>query len=123
MQIKRDDKKPYYTARVKFTNSVHLRVATEKMRYFDLPGSEGKQCRFLPFDQSLSKHTPPEVNQAAASGVNPEMAQQTPGYEKLGSKQSDNLPDNSLLQCNMCVTGLDEAITSEDLHTIYERYG
>ena len=57
VQIKRDEKKPMYSARVKFSNSVHLRVATEKLRYFQLPGQDGKShtCRFLPFDHSLSK--------------------------------------------------------------------
>lgn len=34
-----------------------------------------------------------------------------------------NLPDNSHLECNICVTGLDESITSEDLHAMFARFG
>lgn len=33
------------------------------------------------------------------------------------------MPDNSHLQCNLCVTGLDESITAEDLHKIFEKFG
>ena len=41
IQIKRDEKKPFYSARVKFSNSVHMLVATEKMRYFKLTRGNG----------------------------------------------------------------------------------
>ena len=97
VQIKRDEKKPFFTARVKFSNSVHLRVATEKMRYFTLPVGDDKtqQCRFLPYDQSLSKHSPSEPHKATTA--NPELSALVVNYEKLGAKQSENLPDNSLL--------------------------
>lgn len=33
------------------------------------------------------------------------------------------MPDNSNLQCNLCVTGLDESITSEDLHLMFQQFG
>ena len=33
------------------------------------------------------------------------------------------MPDNSNRHCNMCVTGLDESLTSADLHLIYSVYG
>ena len=35
----------------------------------------------------------------------------------------ENLPDNSNLECNICVTGLDETITSEDLHKMFSKFG
>jgi len=35
----------------------------------------------------------------------------------------ENLPDNSHLECNICVTGLDESLTSEDLHNMFVRFG
>ena len=35
----------------------------------------------------------------------------------------ENLPDNSHLECNICVTGLDESITSEDLHKMFAKFG
>lgn len=35
----------------------------------------------------------------------------------------ENLPDNSHLECNVCVTGLDECLTSEDLHKMFSRFG
>ena len=72
VQVKRDDKRPSYSARVKFTNSVHMRVATEKMRTFKLTRANGqdRECRFLPFDPSLSKHHQPS---ASAASVNPEL--------------------------------------------------
>ena len=37
--------------------------------------------------------------------------------------QSENLPDNSHLLCNLCITGLDESITAEDLHLLYGKFG
>ena len=33
------------------------------------------------------------------------------------------MPDNSHWQCNLCVTGLDESITGEDLHGLFSKYG
>ena len=35
----------------------------------------------------------------------------------------ENLPDNSHQECNICVTGLDESLTSEDLHNMFSRFG
>ena len=35
----------------------------------------------------------------------------------------ENLPDNSHLECNLCVTGLDESLTSEDLHVMFSKFG
>ena len=56
-QIQRNDKKPFYTAKVKFMNGVHLKVASEKMRYFKLNRANGgdRVVRFLPYVQNLSK--------------------------------------------------------------------
>jgi hypothetical protein len=34
VQINRVDSKPFYSARVKFFNSVHMEVATKKLRCF-----------------------------------------------------------------------------------------
>ena len=36
---------------------------------------------------------------------------------------SQNLPDNSNMQCNLFISGLDESMTSEDLHTLCSRFG
>ena len=33
------------------------------------------------------------------------------------------MPDNSHLQCNLCITGLDESITAQDLHAMYSKFG
>ena len=41
----------------------------------------------------------------------------------LEDDQSENMPDNSHMQCNLCVIGLDESITGEDLHIIFSKYG
>lgn len=38
-------------------------------------------------------------------------------------EELNNLPDNSNLHCNLCVTGLDESLTSEDLHLIFQQFG
>jgi RNA recognition motif-containing protein len=35
----------------------------------------------------------------------------------------ENHPDNSHLECNICVTGLDESLTSENLHKMFARFG
>lgn len=121
IQVKRDEKKPFYSARVKFSNSVHMRVATEKMRYFKLTEANGldRQCRFLPYLQSLSKEQPEQNTSSLMTPVNPELS--VLGFSE--SQQSENLPDNSHLQCNMCVTGLDESITAEDLHKMFSVFG
>ena len=79
VQIKRDEKRPFYSARVKFQNSVHLRVATEKMRYFKLTkaNGQGRLSRFLPFVQSLSKikDQMSSNHQLLNQAVNPEISQ------------------------------------------------
>ena len=71
VQVKREESKPFYSAIVKFTNSVHMRVAKEKLRYFKLSVANGqdRSCRFLPYDPSLSKEKPSGVSQP-----NPEMS-------------------------------------------------
>ena len=60
----------------------------------------------------------------AAALKNPELTSasqnQTHFFE---DDQSENMPDNSHMQCNMCVTGLDESLTGEDLHVIFRKYG
>ena len=50
-----DDKKPFFTARVKFFNSIHLEVASDKLRSFRLetPLGNNRICRFLPFIETL----------------------------------------------------------------------
>ena len=97
MQIKRDEKKPFYSARVKFSNSVHMRVATERMRYFKLTKANGqnRQCRFLPFVQSLSKVQDQAFTCAAA--YNPETTSMSIFSQSSNAAQSENFPDNSHL--------------------------
>lgn len=46
-----------------------------------------------------------------------------PTDEDKENQVVENLPDNSHLQCNLCVTGLDECITSEDLHLLFHKFG
>ena len=36
---------------------------------------------------------------------------------------SQNLPDNSNMQCNLFISGLDESLTSEDLHALCSKFG
>ena len=52
-----------------------MRVATEKMRYFKLTKANGqnRQCRFLPFVQSLSK-VHDQAFPGAAAANNPETS-------------------------------------------------
>lgn len=38
-------------------------------------------------------------------------------------EDKENLPDNSCLQCNLCVTGLDESLTAGDIHSIFQQFG
>jgi RNA recognition motif-containing protein len=41
-----------------------------------------------------------------------------------GDKENiENLPDNSNMHCNLCVTGLDESVNSDDLHLMFARFG
>jgi len=40
-QINRDDSKPFFTARVKFSNSVYLEVATKMLKCFKLTNEHG----------------------------------------------------------------------------------
>lgn len=100
VQIKREPKKPFDTAMVKFQSSVHLQIASEKLRYFTTP--LGHKIRFLPFEANLHSNK-----------------------SELDDKENceDNLPDNSNLKCNLCVTGLDESLTSEDLHSMFSKFG
>ena len=106
-----------------------MQVATEKMRYFKLTKANGqnRQCRFLPFVQSLSKVSDPSSFPSAASIAalnNPEMNMSIfPHLDAMAHSQSENFPDNSHNQCNLCVTGLDESLTSEDLHAMFEKFG
>jgi len=101
-QISRDESKPFYMARIKFNNSVHLEVATKTLRCFKLQTEHGKDriCRFLPYVETLNR--------------NPEV---------LDMVCLDNLPDNSHQQTNLCVKGLDECLTEEDLHLMFQKFG
>lgn len=51
VQIKREPKKPFDTAMVKFQSTVHLQIASEKLRYFTT--HQGHKIRFLPFEANL----------------------------------------------------------------------
>jgi RNA recognition motif-containing protein len=51
IQIKREATKPFDSAMVKFQNSAHLQVASEKLRYFET--SNGQKIRFLPYENNL----------------------------------------------------------------------
>lgn len=43
--------------------------------------------------------------------------------EDKENQTEDNLPDNSNLQCNLCITGLDPCLLSEDLHIMFSKFG
>lgn len=107
-QICRDEKKPFYSARVKFMNSVHLEVATKKLSCFklDTPHGHGRICRFLPFVSNLSKNP---------SDRNPEHHESAPELE--------NMPDNTQQLTNLCVKGLDHSLTEADLHIMFRQFG
>ena len=56
-QIQRNEKKPFYTAKVKFMNGMHLKVASKKLRYLKLNKADGNDrvVRFLPYVPNLNK--------------------------------------------------------------------
>ena len=124
-QIQRNEKKPFYTAKVKFMSGVHLKVASENLRYFKLTKADGNDrvARFLPYVPNLTKQLDTSILQKSAL-KNPELTSasqnQTHFFE---DEQSENMPDNSHMQCNLCVTGLDESMTGDDLHVIFKKYG
>ena len=106
-------------------NGVHLKVASEKLRYLKLNKANGndREVRFLPYVPNLNKCQDSTIMSKSAL-KNPELASST--YSQMPfveDDQSENMPDNSHMQCNLCVTGLDESITGEDLHIIFNKYG
>ena len=111
---------------VKFQSAIHLQVATEKLRYFTLAPETTHQIRFLPFKQSLFKgdvdlSTFPNCNQnqSMSAGKFPTAE----AWFDEDKENCENLPDNSCQQCNLCVRGLDESLTAEDLHQMFSKYG
>ena len=118
-QIQRNENKPFFTAKVKFMNGVHLQVAAEKMRFFKLDRANGnnREVRFIQHIPILSKKQDPSVGGTIVK--NPDISQSL----IVADDQSENLPDNSFRQTNLCVLGLDESITGEDLHGIFSKYG
>lgn len=124
IQIKREPAKPFDSAMVKFQSSAHLQVASEKLRYFQTTG--GHKIRFLPFDSHLSRCLETTLKDCCPSQNSSSMSKSmlAGGFEDDKENQFDeNLPDNSNLQCNLCVTGLDDSITSEDLHALFHKFG
>jgi RNA recognition motif-containing protein len=98
---------------VKFTNSVHLEVATKKLSCFKLNTEHGlgRICRFLPFVGTLSRN-PADRNPQER---NPEYQEFTPELE--------NMPDNTQKLTNLCVKGIDSSLTEADLHLMFRRFG
>jgi hypothetical protein len=82
------------------------------MRYFQT--SDGKRIRFLPHENNLHRG-----DTSVDTSVNKSMSM-LEDKENIGFDDLNNLPDNSSLQCNLCVTGLDESLTSEDLHLLFQ---
>ena len=97
VQLLKQPKKPFDSAMVKFQNSVHLQVACEKLRHFSI---NGFQMRLLPYDPLLT-------------------TQKSKQDAKPCSENDENLPDNSNLQCNLCVTNLDPSLVAADLYQIF----
>ena len=54
--------------------------------------------------------------------INPELISAEASAAQIPAA-SDNLPDNSNLQCNLCVTGLDESLTLADLDKMFSKFG
>ena len=111
---------------IKFQSTVHLNVASEKLRYFKI--ASGHMIRFLPFDQNLYKGGSGEPFPSKLPGNESAMSKSMYSAsrfeeDKENTVPDDNLPDNSNLQCNLCVRGLDHSLTSEDLHFMFEQYG
>jgi len=96
-------------------------VASEKLRYFQI--ENGHEIRFLPYENNLFRGDTSLVD----SSVNKSMLSASMICDEDKENQTfdelNNLPDNSNLQCNLCVTGLDESITSEDLHLLFNQFG
>lgn len=110
VQIVKQPKKPFDSAMVKFQNSVHLQVACEKLRHFSVNGCE---MRLLPYDPLLTSN-----KQRSASKKDSALSSVC-----LEDKENENLPDNSNLQCNLCVTNLDPTLLAADLHQIFQMFG
>lgn len=107
---------------VKFQNSAHLQVASEKLRYFET--ANGFKIRFLPYENNLFRG---DISSMVDSSINKSSMTNNSMLDDDKENQTfdelNNLPDNSNLQCNLCVTGLDESITSEDLHLMFQQFG
>lgn len=127
IQIKRTGTaKPFDSAMVKFFSSAHIQVASEKLRYFKT--KEGHRIRFLPYETNLYRGKTSTFNssQSNISNINTSFSQKLNNSHLMFEEDPEalmNLPDNSHLECNICVTGLDESLTSEDLHTMFARFG
>ena len=83
------------------------------MRYFQT--SDGKRIRFLPHENNLYRG-----DTSVDTSVNKSMSLLEDKENMSCFDELSNLPDNSSLQCNLCVTGLDESLTSEDLHLLFQ---
>ena len=83
-------------------------MASKKLRWFKLETEHGRDriCRFLPFVETLQKQ---------ADQRNPEATQNASDLE--------NMPDNTLKLTNICVKGLDECLTEEDLNLMFRKFG
>jgi RNA recognition motif-containing protein len=110
---------------VKFFSSTHLQVASEKLRYFQT--KDGHRIRFLPHDTNLFKaKDTSNMSMSSVSHQNSSFSQKANNSHinfEEDPEALENLPDNSHLECNICVTGLDEALTSEDLHMMFAKFG
>lgn len=89
-------------------NSVHLDVAVKKLKCFPLMTEHGKgrQCRFLPYVETLCRNPDPER-----------------ALELSFLSELENMPDNTQQQTNICVKGLDASLTEDDLHLMFRGFG
>lgn len=80
---------------VKFQSTVHLNVASEKLRYFKI--ATGHMIRFLPFDQNLYKGGSGEPFPSKLPNESPMSKSMFSHEEDKENMAEDNLPDNSNL--------------------------
>jgi len=113
---------------VKFFSSAHLQIASEKFRYFKT--KQGHQIRFLPHETNLFKGNNSVNHSQSSISVHNSSFSQKSSHQNSSfmmfeedPEALENLPDNSHLECNICVTGLDECLTSEDLHKMFSKFG
>lgn len=114
IQLIKNDNKPFFTARVKFTNAQHFETAVTKLRYFQI---NGKMCRLLGFEPHLAKTIQTSLDMSS-SNYGKSQSSSMSRYQDLSS-----IPDNSFSDCNIFVKCIDKSLNAKDLYSLFEKYG